>query len=31
MPKPSPKGFRREVIALARQGDQSIAQVARAF
>ena len=28
MPKPFPKGFRRDVIAVARQGDQSIAQVA---
>ncbi len=31
MPKPLPKEFRRDVIAVARQGDQSIAQVARSF
>ena len=31
MPKPFPKEFRRDVIAVARQGDQSIAQVARNF
>ena len=31
MPKPFPKEFRRDVIAVARQGDQSIAQVARSF
>ena len=31
MPKPFPKEFRRDVIAVARQGDQSVAQVARTF
>jgi transposase len=31
MPKPFPKEFRADVIAVARQGDQSIAQVARSF
>ncbi len=31
MPKPFPKEFRRDVIAVARQGDQSVAQVARSF
>ena len=31
MPKPFPKEFRRDVIAVARQGDQSIASVARNF
>ncbi len=31
MPKPFPKEFRADVIAVARQGDQSIAQVARNF
>ena len=31
MPTPYPKEFRRNVIAVARQGDQSIAQVARSF
>ena len=31
MPKPFPKEFRRDVIAVARKGDQSIAQVARSF
>ena len=31
MPKPFPAEFRRDVIAVARQGDQSIAQVARSF
>ena len=31
MPKPLPKEFRADVIAVARQGDQSIAQVARSF
>lgn len=31
MPKPFPPEFRRDVIAVARQGDQSIAQVARSF
>ena len=31
MPKPFPLEFRRDVIAVARQGDQSIAQVARSF
>ncbi|WP_370645190.1 hypothetical protein [Pseudonocardia sp. DSM 110487] len=29
MPKPFPKRFRRDVIAVARQGEQPIAQVAR--
>ena len=29
MPTPYPKEFRRDVIAVARKGDQSIAQVAR--
>jgi transposase-like protein len=28
VPKPFPKEFRRDVIAVARQGDQSIAKVA---
>ncbi len=31
MPNPYPKEFRRDVIAVARQGDQSVAQVARSF
>lgn len=31
MPKPFPIEFRRDVIAVARQGDQSTAQVARSF
>ena len=31
MPTPYPKEFRRDVVAVARQGDQSIAQVARSF
>ena len=31
MPKPFPKEFRADVIAVARKGDQSIAQVARSF
>ena len=31
MPKPFPKEFRRDVIAVARHGEQSIAQVARSF
>ena len=31
MPTPYPKEFRRDVIAVARQGDQSIAQVAKSF
>ena len=31
MPKPFPTEFRRDVIAVARQGDQPIAQVARSF
>ena len=31
MPRPFPAKFRRDVIAVARQGDQSIAQVARNF
>lgn len=31
MPTPYPKEFRRDVIAVARQGDQSIARVARSF
>ncbi len=31
MPKAFPPEFRADVIAVARQGDQSIAQVARSF
>jgi transposase-like protein len=31
VPKPFPKEFRRDVIAVARQGDQSIAKVAKSF
>lgn len=31
MPKPFPKELRRDVVAVARQGDQSIAEVARSF
>ena len=31
MPTPYPKEFRRDVVAVARQGDQSIAKVARSF
>jgi transposase len=31
VPTPYPKEFRRDVIAVARQGDQSIAQVAWSF
>jgi transposase-like protein len=31
VPKPFPKEFRRDVIAVARQGDRSIAEVARSF
>lgn len=31
MPKPFPEEFRRDVIAVARQGGQSIAQVAKNF
>jgi transposase len=31
VPKPFPPEFRRDVIAVARQGDQSIAQVAKSF
>jgi transposase-like protein len=31
VPKPFPKGFRADVIAVARKGDQSVAQVARSF
>ncbi len=31
MPTPYPKEFRRDVIEVARKGDQSIAQVARSF
>jgi transposase-like protein len=31
VPKPFPKEFRRDVIAVARQSDQSIAEVARSF
>ena len=31
MPTPYPKEFRAEVIAVARQGDKSRAQVARSF
>lgn len=31
MPKPFPAEFRRDVIAVAHQGNQSMAQVARSF
>ena len=31
MPKPFPPEFRRDVIAVARKGDASVAQVARDF
>jgi transposase len=31
MPTPYPKGFRRDVVAVAGKGDRSIAQVARSF
>ena len=31
MPTPYPKEFRRDVVAVARQGDQSVAKVARSF
>jgi len=31
MPKPFPQEFRADVIAVARKGDQSVAQVARSF
>jgi transposase-like protein len=31
MPTPFPKEFRRDVIAVARKGDQTRAQVARSF
>ena len=31
MPTPYPKEFRDDVIAVARQGDRSVAQVARSF
>ena len=31
MPTPYPKQFRRDVIAVARKGEQSIAQIARDF
>ncbi len=31
MPTPYPREFRRDVVAVARQGDQSRAQVARSF
>lgn len=31
MPKPFPKEFRRDVIAVAREGDRSAAEVARSF
>jgi transposase len=31
VPTPYPREFRRDVVAVARQGDQSRAQVARAF
>ena len=31
MPTPYPKEFRRDVVAVARQGEQSRAQVARSF
>jgi transposase len=31
VPKPFPEEFRRDVIAVARKGDQSVAQVAKSF
>jgi transposase len=31
MPTPYPKEFRRDVVAVARKGEQSIAQIARDF
>jgi transposase len=31
MPTPYPKEFRRDVIAVARHGDQSMTQVAKSF
>ena len=31
MPKPFPPEFRREVVAVARKGDASVAQVAKDF
>jgi transposase len=31
VPTPYPKEFRRDVIAVARKGDQTIAQIARDF
>jgi transposase len=31
VPSPFPREFRRDVVAVARKGDQSIAQVARSF
>jgi transposase-like protein len=31
VPTPYPKEFRRDVIAVARKGDQTMAQVARSF
>jgi transposase len=31
MPTPYPKEFRRDVIAVARRGDQSLTQVAKSF
>ncbi|CCH89122.1 protein of unknown function [Modestobacter italicus] len=31
MPKPLPEKFRADVVTVARQGDQSIAQVAGSF
>jgi transposase len=31
VPTPYPKEFRRDVIAVARQGDSTMAQVARSF
>ncbi len=31
MPKPFPKEFRADVIAVARKGDQSVAHVAKSF
>jgi transposase-like protein len=31
VPTPYPKEFRRDVVAVARQGDESIAKVARSF
>jgi len=31
MPTPYPQEFRRDVMAVARKGDQTVAQVARSF